>query len=299
MRSIVFIASSSESKYIADAIKKNLEDCADVRVWDESFELSVPIIDGLFNNLRQADFGIFILSADDALRIREKDYLGGRDNVIFELGLFMGRMGRERAFFLVPRNLPADKEFRIPSDLHGLVYPTFDPNETAQVATQAACQQIRRQIERLAGRRLYHVTNKNSGKCLDVEAWRRKPGAGIVQWSYHGGTNQLWRLERAEDRFYYIRSDHSDLYLTAPEANNGPQIQQQELGRNGDRQQWEFISLPGETYRVTPRFDDELCLAVESESTENGADIVVSKWKHQAPYEWWLNIKATLDASRW
>jgi hypothetical protein len=298
MRSRVFVASSTESRHIADAIKKNLGDCADVHVWSEAFNLSVPIIDGLFTNLRQADFGIFVLSADDVVRMKEADYSSSRDNVVFELGLFMGRLGRERVVFLVPKNLPSEQEFRIPTDLQGLVYPTFDAREPADLAIQSACQQIRRQMERLASRRLYHITNKSSGKCLDVEAWRRTPGGIIIQHAYHGGANQLWRLERADDPFYYIRSVHSQLYLTVPIRDSAPQVQQLEL-RGGIEacQQWEFISLPGETYRITPRFDDHLCLTIESDSIESGAAVIVANWRHHGISEWWLNIKASLNRS--
>ena len=41
-----------------------------------------------------------------------------RDNVIFELGLLMGALGRERVFILKPRNV----DIRIPSDLLGVTW---------------------------------------------------------------------------------------------------------------------------------------------------------------------------------
>ena len=46
-----------------------------------------------------------------------------RDNVLFELGLFIGHMGRERAFWLSPRG---DKAPVFPSDLDGIVHLDFN-----------------------------------------------------------------------------------------------------------------------------------------------------------------------------
>ena len=47
-----------------------------------------------------------------------------RDNVIFELGLFMGALSRSRTFILMPRN----GEVKIPTDLLGLTCLQFEPS---------------------------------------------------------------------------------------------------------------------------------------------------------------------------
>jgi CRP/FNR family transcriptional regulator, cyclic AMP receptor protein len=41
-----------------------------------------------------------------------------RDNVIFELGLFMGALSRERTLVLVPKGM----DFKVPSDLLGMTH---------------------------------------------------------------------------------------------------------------------------------------------------------------------------------
>ena len=49
-----------------------------------------------------------------------------RDNVIFEFGLFIGKLGPEPVFFVIPRG----EELHLPSDLLGLTPLTFDPHRT-------------------------------------------------------------------------------------------------------------------------------------------------------------------------
>jgi predicted nucleotide-binding protein len=80
--------------------------------------------------------------------IRGKTLSSVRDNVLFELGLFVGRLGAERSFFIVPED--AD-DFRLPSDLYGVTYPTFDskrPDGNWEAALGPACNLIRSTIAR-------------------------------------------------------------------------------------------------------------------------------------------------------
>ena len=97
---------------------------AEVTVWDQSvFELSATTIESLTKTLKDNDFGIFVFSRDDLLKIRAKESHAVRDNVLFEFGLFIGRMGRERVFFL----LPTDGDLHLPSDLLGVTAGRYDP----------------------------------------------------------------------------------------------------------------------------------------------------------------------------
>jgi len=40
----------------------------------------------------------------------------------------------------------------------------------------------------------YFIRNRNSGLFLDVDHGRTANGTRIVQWSFHGGLNQQWRV---------------------------------------------------------------------------------------------------------
>ena len=141
----VFIGSSSEGLDIAYAVQEELELDANSRVWSQGiFQLSSTILDGLLKTLDTTDFGIFVFSADDVLKIRDQHVQSVRDNVIFELGLFIGRLGKDRSFFIIPRN---NEQLHLPTDLLGIIPATFNPDrEDIQAAIGPACNKIRKVI---------------------------------------------------------------------------------------------------------------------------------------------------------
>jgi CRP/FNR family transcriptional regulator, cyclic AMP receptor protein len=115
---IVFIGSSTESKPIVDAICVELQrDSFIVRPWTSGiFGASHFPIDDLKTQLDESDFAVLVIGPDDKVSSRGASFLAPRDNVIFELGLFMGALGRERTFIVQERG----RNLKIPSDLLGL-----------------------------------------------------------------------------------------------------------------------------------------------------------------------------------
>ncbi len=89
------------------------------------------------------DYGILIASADDTTFFRKKKVLTPRDNVIFELGLFSGRLGRFRSFLLVEQGI------KIPSDLLGITLPPFPSGrgQKQNAALRKECKKIVDEIE--------------------------------------------------------------------------------------------------------------------------------------------------------
>ncbi|NOW92380.1 putative nucleotide-binding protein [Clostridium beijerinckii] len=143
----VFIGSSVESLKIAEAIQVNLQYLCHSTNWTQGiFKPSKTALDNLVNSLENFDFAIFVFSPDDITEIKKETHNTIRDNVIFETGLFIGRLGRDRVFYIAPEDI----EIHFPSDLIGFFPEKYDinhPNLIASVGT--ACMPIKEQIESL------------------------------------------------------------------------------------------------------------------------------------------------------
>ena len=145
----LFVGSSSEGLEFARAVNALLDEDAEVTLWKEGFfDVGSTFIDSLIKALPRFDFAVLMLTADDLLTSREVTTLGPRDNVLFELGLFMGRLGRERTFVIRARG----DQIKIPSDLAGLTTAMYDwprADSNHQAALGPACDNIRKIIRTL------------------------------------------------------------------------------------------------------------------------------------------------------
>lgn len=145
----LFIASSSESLSIAEAVNVNLDKDLEVTIWKNgTFKLSSSIIDDLIEKSSSVDFALFIFTPDDIAHIRSKQEHVVRDNVLFEIGLFIGSIGKERSFILKPRGT----EMHLPTDLLGVTPADYEANRSdgdLVSATNRACSLIKAEIDRL------------------------------------------------------------------------------------------------------------------------------------------------------
>ncbi|MGA7742817.1 MAG: TIR domain-containing protein [Polyangia bacterium] len=122
---LIFLGSSREALPVATSLR-DLVQCPeiDVRVWtDGVFGASRFPMEGLEAQLDAADFAVLVAAPDDLVVSRGEPSEAPRDNVIFELGLFMGALTRKRTFMLVPRGV----DLKIPTDLLGLTPLLYDP----------------------------------------------------------------------------------------------------------------------------------------------------------------------------
>ncbi|HSS50658.1 MAG TPA: TIR domain-containing protein, partial [Thermoanaerobaculia bacterium] len=109
----------------ARALEFQLSQDAESTVWtDGVFEPSVGTLESLANALDRFDFAALVLTPDDLVVSRDSSCLAPRDNMMFELGLFMGRLGRSRTFVVASQ----DSRLRLPSDLAGVTLIRFDPD---------------------------------------------------------------------------------------------------------------------------------------------------------------------------
>lgn len=112
------------------------------------FEIGKTFIESLLDALPRFDYAILILTPDSLISEREVETFGPRDDVIFELGLFMGRLGRSRTFIV----RQAGGKMKMPSDLDGVTVATYDwprRDKSHKSAVGAACDSIRHVIRDL------------------------------------------------------------------------------------------------------------------------------------------------------
>lgn len=137
----VFLGSSTEGLPYARKIRDALSSVASVDVWDTAFNVGTLTLEVILGYAQRSDFGIFVISPDDAVRIRGVQYQTVRDNVLFEAGVFMGSLGRERTLLLWPKGQKLRQ--RLPSDILGLTtveYQHAGPGKEASL--ERACQRI-------------------------------------------------------------------------------------------------------------------------------------------------------------
>ncbi|AOE82009.1 hypothetical protein A7318_26465 [Pseudomonas lurida] len=144
----IFLASSVEGLNVANAINESLDYDAEIVHWKDGFSLTSYTIDALMEKSRTVDFAIFVFTPDDVSVIRAKSHIVVRDNVLFELGLFIGSLTKERCFVIKPRGV----DLHFPTDLLGLTPADFDGNRSDNDLTQAVnapCSKVRKEIARL------------------------------------------------------------------------------------------------------------------------------------------------------
>ncbi|WP_347157631.1 nucleotide-binding protein [Pontibacter chitinilyticus] len=167
----LFIGCSTESLSIADAINANLDHSCEVTIWrNGTFKLSNNTIDSLTEKATSIDFAIFIFSPDDLATIRNTEEKIVRDNVVFELGLFIGTLGKERCFIVKPRNT----DLHLPTDLLGITTADFEPNRSDGDVTSAlnyACSLIKKEVEGLGLVRSINTYNTSNStfQITDIE----------------------------------------------------------------------------------------------------------------------------------
>lgn len=165
MKPSLFIASSVERLDLAYAAQEELDHDVECTVWSQgAFQLSQSTMANLLDTVSESDFGLFIFAPDDVTKLRGIDKHTVRDNVIFELGIFVGRLGAERSFIIAP----SDSNLHLPTDLLGITPATYTPDRqdgNLRAALGPACNRVRRAIAKLG----YFKSNQTSDSVMNNE----------------------------------------------------------------------------------------------------------------------------------
>ena len=147
---IMFLGSSVEGLGLAKAIESSFKHAkVVVRAWYNGgvFTGSNYTMDDLMTQVENCDFAMFVFGPDDKIASRGEDYVGPRDNVILELGLFAGKLGRQRVFIVQEFG----SDLKIPTDLTGIQPVTYvcKPGCTPQDMLGSVRNEIEDNIRRL------------------------------------------------------------------------------------------------------------------------------------------------------
>jgi hypothetical protein len=129
----LFIGSSREcaDEGIVNEFLGALRDDANCIPWysDPQFHEkgSATTFAALCEAARDYDFALFLCSPDDEVKSRDTTCHAPRDNVVFELGLFISAIGPDRVMAFIRECEPSIK---VPSDLSGVTMPRFCYDES-------------------------------------------------------------------------------------------------------------------------------------------------------------------------
>jgi hypothetical protein len=91
--------------------------------WDQVRRRGM-LLPALINEVENKfQFAVILLTPDDRISYRDENLKAPRDNVILELGLWLGKVGPNRTFIVTP-----SEDFKLPTDLDGLLRDSYDPS---------------------------------------------------------------------------------------------------------------------------------------------------------------------------
>ena len=228
----VFLGSSGKQEKLLHAIRRGLEDVADVEPWTTTFNPGRSTLDRLVELSREVDFAAFVFAQDDwtTTDATESGQASPRDNVVFEAGLFGGALGIRRTFILHANGS------KLPSDLLGLTAVRYDPAAGA-AEVRAINQKLRKAIDS-EGRRgpveglwwQLSLTERTEGEPSAVSLLRisrdRDGGLNVNgrSWQEDGTLSARYWSEAAKERtdpagiLYFWRGER-------PRSPNAPQLE--------------------------------------------------------------------------
>lgn len=146
MKRKLFVGSSSGNgvaiaKKVAAGITERCGEWLECDVWNAGkvFEINASTLQSLARASQRYHYGVFVATKDDKTVKKKASVVEPRDNVIFEMGLFLGSLGVSRAFLMVAEGA------NLPSDFQGITMPLFSPKKKG--STTAAIARIVERIE--------------------------------------------------------------------------------------------------------------------------------------------------------
>lgn len=132
----LFIASSKEGLTYANALKDRLNEEFEFQQFDVKCLLwtdygasrgGCSTLETLQDLSDSVSYAVAMITPDDTANIRGVSCCIPRDNVVFEFGLFLGKLSRLKVFAVIPNaGIPSVPDLRIPSDLFGITNARYE-----------------------------------------------------------------------------------------------------------------------------------------------------------------------------
>ncbi|GAB2828683.1 hypothetical protein GCM10027073_66780 [Streptomyces chlorus] len=135
----------------------------------------------------------------------------------------------------------------------------------------------------------YTLTNRNSGKCLDVSGSSTADGANVQQYACNGRANQRWRLEDLGDDTHRLVNVTSGKALDTENCSTAD---------GADLRQWSWLNNTCQRFRFVATDSGHVPIVNQATgkvadvadcSTADSADVRQWTWLNNACQQWRLN----------
>jgi hypothetical protein len=231
----VFIGSSKEGLPVAHTLEEHLVHETEPILWtNDVFAPSSTIIESLEQVLDTVEFSVLVVTPDDLRTKHEITAEVPRDNVVFELGLFMGRLGRDRTFLLkVVKN---DSDPQLPTDLLGMTVVSVDSTRSdgdMAAAVSPAVSKLLRAIKKAPRRQPAGERSNYQNVLLDEDQFLH----AIVSWPLSGNAitialgDTVWAWKIFPALLCWRLKKTPVLAYTLPPSGSSTQIRQEKARR--------------------------------------------------------------------
>jgi GH43 family beta-xylosidase len=135
----------------------------------------------------------------------------------------------------------------------------------------------------------YTLTNRNSGKCLDVAGSSTADGANVQQYTCNGGNNQKWRIEdQGDDTSRLVNVATGKVLDTADCSSADGADLRQWTWLNNTCQRFRFVVTDNSWVRIVNQATGKVA-DVANCSTADAADVRQWTWLNNTCQQWRLN----------
>ena len=129
----IFVGSSTKGAKLIDQIEKTkLSQIAVIHRWEGIFTLTESFLQSLIHAAETVDYALLIFTPDDWSLARRVLGKAPRANVVFELGLFLGALGKTKTFVMAPEGFDKSR-LLIPTDLSGIQFLTYNVGKISSI----------------------------------------------------------------------------------------------------------------------------------------------------------------------